>query len=65
MLVGSRFARGRFSVKEKDEASPLELFSGGARMPSFPDCRSLKVFCFQAPHWSPNRSVLEFVKDPL
>ena len=39
-------SRGRFSVQEKDEARPLELFFSGSRMPSFPVLPELEGFLF-------------------
>ncbi len=45
-----------FSVKEKDEASPLrECAAGFVECLHSPICRGLEVFCFQALRWSLNR----------
>ena len=45
-----------FSVKEKDEASPLRVCAMGfAECLHSPFCRGLKVFYFPIPRWSLNR----------
>ena len=58
MLVCSVLLRKGWALlrQEKDEARLAELFS--ARFDGClhsPFCRSLKVFYFQAPHWSPTQ----------
>src|ERR1051325_5305160 len=49
VLVRSR-SRDHFSVKEKDEASPIHVCGKGFVLDAFilPICRSLKVFLFVA-----------------
>jgi hypothetical protein len=45
-----------FSVKEKDEASPVrECVPGFDECLHSPFCRGLKAFCFLPPRWSLNR----------